>query len=102
MSKLLIPEILTGHFYGNSQDKIKNPTIMWGKAKRHAAHFENAADILHSRNLKPLTLHYTYANKDVGCDIYRRFSNLDKCQPEAAGDVISDRFVGPMVLDSNY
>ena len=29
------------------------------------------------------------ANKPVGCGIFRRFSNLDKCQPEAGGDVIS-------------
>ena len=30
---------------------------------------------------------------------FRRFSNLDECRPESAGDVISDRFVGPVVLD---
>ena len=29
------------------------------------------------------------ANKAVGCGIFCRFSNLDKCRPEAAGDVIS-------------
>ena len=39
------------------------------------------------------------ANKAVGCGISRRFLKLDKCQSEAAGDVISDLFVGPVVLD---
>ena len=34
------------------------------------------------------------ANKAVGCGIFRRFSSLDKCRPEATGDVISG-----MVLD---
>ena len=29
------------------------------------------------------------ANKVVGCGIFGRFSNLAKCRPEAAGDVIS-------------
>ena len=29
------------------------------------------------------------ANKAVGYGIFRRFSNIDKCGPEAAGDVIS-------------
>ena len=32
------------------------------------------------------------ANKAVGCGIFRRFSNLDKCRPcrpEGGGDVIS-------------
>ena len=30
-----------------------------------------------------------FENKGIGCDIFGRFSNLDKCQPEAVGDVIS-------------
>ena len=29
------------------------------------------------------------ANKAVRCSIFRRFSNLDECRPEADGDVIS-------------
>ena len=29
------------------------------------------------------------AKKAIGCGIFGRFSNFDKCQPEAAGDVIS-------------
>ena len=31
------------------------------------------------------------ASKAVGCSIFGRFSNLDKCRPEAACDVISGR-----------
>ena len=31
------------------------------------------------------------ANKAVECGIFGRFSNLDKCQLEAAGDVISGK-----------
>ena len=38
------------------------------------------------------------ANKAVGCGFFCR-SNLDKSRPEAGGDVISGRFVGPVVLD---
>ena len=34
------------------------------------------------------------ANKAGGCGIFRRLSKLDKCRPEACGDVISG-----MVLD---
>ena len=29
------------------------------------------------------------ANKALGCGIFRRFSNLHKCRPEAGGDVIA-------------
>ena len=38
-----------------------------------------------------LMLHWTilYAKKAVRCDIFGRFSNLDKCWSEAAGDVIA-------------
>ena len=28
------------------------------------------------------------ANKTVGCGIFGRFSNLDKCRPEVAGTVL--------------
>ena len=33
------------------------------------------------------------------CGIFGRFSNLDKCRPEAASDVNSPKFVGPIGLD---
>ena len=39
------------------------------------------------------------ANNAVRCGIFRRFSNLDKCPPEEAGDIISGMFVGSVVLD---
>ena len=39
------------------------------------------------------------ANKAVGWGIFRRFSNLDKHRPEATGDVISGKFVRPVILD---
>ena len=35
----------------------------------------------------------------VGFGIFCRFSNFDKCRPEAASDVISSTFVGSVVLD---
>ena len=33
-------------------------------------------------------------NKAVGCGIYDRFSNFNKCRPEAACDFISDMALG--------
>ena len=38
------------------------------------------------------------ANKAVGCGIFHRFSNLDKCRSKAAGDIIP-ACVWPVVLD---
>ena len=73
--------------------------------KRYGALISNVADVLHLRNLKtPLTLQHCIilnANNAVGCVIFRRFSNLDKCRLEADGDVISGRFVGPVVLQKH-
>ena len=39
------------------------------------------------------------ANKAVGCGSFRRFSNLDKCRPEAANDVISGAAVDNVGMD---
>ena len=39
------------------------------------------------------------ANKAVRRSIFGRCSNLDKCRLEAAGDVVSGTFVGPIFLD---
>ena len=39
------------------------------------------------------------ANKALGCGIFGRLSNFDKCRPEATDSVISSRFVTPFVLE---
>ena len=39
--------------------------------------------------------------KAVECGIFSRVLNFDKCRPEAASDVISGKFVRPIIIDKN-